>query len=127
MDQIGCNKCWPGDAELAWNGVSKLSVEDRLIDESHYSVSIRRCTSCSQGFLQICTETIDWQDGEDPIYYTVMPISEAERTQLQKGGPVLKADLRSVGAGRQALKHDWPKGEDPSTYWTTGVSIGQHD
>ncbi|HEU4872420.1 MAG TPA: hypothetical protein VFT44_04910 [Pyrinomonadaceae bacterium] len=37
------------------------------------------CPSCSQRYLQVTTETVDWKDGEDPIFRTIIPIDDEER------------------------------------------------
>ncbi|HXS01185.1 MAG TPA: hypothetical protein VN724_11490 [Pyrinomonadaceae bacterium] len=70
---------------------------------------------------------MDWKDGEDPIYRTIIPIDDAERTDLTSR-ECLDADvIESVGVGRQSLKFGWLKNQEPSTYWGTGVRVGVHD
>jgi hypothetical protein len=85
------------------------------------------CPSCSQHYLQVTTETVDWDDGEDPIYRTIIPIDDAERTELTSSKHLDAKVIESVGVGRQSLKFDWPKKQEPSTYWDTGVRVGVHD
>jgi len=82
MSEYGCEKCWSSEASEAWRAVTSIPIEAYLIDESHYIVSIRLCPSCSQHYLQVTTETVDWKDGEDPIYRTIIPIDNAERIEL---------------------------------------------
>lgn len=127
MDQFGCEECWSLDASKAWETVMKVSIEEYLINESHYIVSIRRCPSCSQRYLQITTETIDWKDGKDPIFRTIIPIDEDEHSRLTTNSPPDTNVLESVGQGRRSLKYDCPKGQEPSTYWGVGVCVGVHD
>ena len=83
MSQCGCDKCWASEASKAWKAVTSIPIEEYLIDESHYIVSIRNCPSCSQRYLQVTTETVDWTDGEDPIFRTIIPIDDEERAIFQ--------------------------------------------
>jgi hypothetical protein len=127
MSEYGCEECWSSEASQAWRAVTSIPIEAYLIDESHYIVSIRVCPSCSQHYLQVSTETVDWKDGEDPIYRTIIPIDDAERTELTSSKRLDANTIEGVGVGRQSLKFDWPKNQDPSTYWDTGVRVGVHD
>ena len=77
--------------------------------------------------LQVSTETVDWKDGEDPIYRTIIPIDNAEHTELTSSKRLDANLIESVGVGRQSLKFDWPKNQEPRTHWGTGVRVGVHD
>lgn len=127
MSEYGCDKCWSSEASKAWNAVTSIPIEDYLIDESHYIVSIRNCPSCSQRYLQVTTETIDWNDGEDPIFRTIIPIDDEERASLIANSPPKTSVLEAISPGRRSLKYAWQKGEAPSTYWGAGVQVGLHD
>jgi hypothetical protein len=127
MSEYGCEECWSSEAAEAWRAVRSIPIQAHLIDESHYIVSIRLCPSCSQHYLQVTTETVDWKDGEDPIYRTIIPIYDAERTELTSSKRLDANVIEGVGVGRQSLKFDWPKNQEPSTYWSTGVRVGLHD
>ena len=127
MIEYGCEKCWSSDASEAWTAVTSIPIQAHLIDESHYIVSIRLCPSCSQHYLQVTTETVDWKDGEDPIYRTIIPIDDAERTELTSSKRLDANVIEAVGVGRKSLKFDWPKNQKPSTYWDKGVRVGVHD
>ena len=124
---IGCSECWSPESAAAWEAIGKTPIRDRVIDESHYIVSIRECPSCNQNYLQVTTETIDWEDGEDPIYRTVLPISFEEKCNLIDANVVHKADLESIGTDRRSLKYDWPKGKPQKSYWGIGITVGVHD
>lgn len=127
MSEYGCERCWSSVASEAWTAVTSIPIQANLIDESHFIVSIRVCPSCSQPYLQVTTETVDWTDGEDPIYRTILPIDDAERLALTSSKPLDANVIEGVGVGRQSLKFDWPKNQEPSTYWSTGVRVGVHD
>ena len=127
MSQTGCDKCWAPEAATAWDVIKNVPIEARLIDEAHYIVQIRVCSSCGQNYLQVTTEVVDWQDGEDPISRTVIPIDDEERARLLAAQPLDTATIEGIGIGRQSLRYDWPKGEEPALFWGTGVRVGIHD
>ncbi len=125
---FGCERCWPGSAEAAWEARSTLSHVAELIDESHFHVMILACLSCNQRFVSVFTETIDWVDGDDPQFWTLLPITEAEATELdQQRSSLNEAKLDALGPGRRCLKLDHPKGAERSIFWGSGMSVGLHD
>jgi hypothetical protein len=127
MNDYGCKRCWSSGASEAWDAVTRVPIEAYLIDESHYIVSIRACPSCSQRYLQLTTERVDLEDGEDPIFRTIVPIDEEESARLRAVTPPGTDIIESVGIGRRSLKYDWPKGTEPVVYWGAGVHVGEHD
>ncbi len=125
---FGCHVCWPTDAEAAHAASRGLKTVAQLIDESHYHVTIRACHQCGQAFLAVFTETIDWTEGEDPQYWTLLPIqSEEARDLISQGETVSEAAINSLGKGRRCLQHDYPKGKPPRTIWGLGFFVGPHD
>ena len=127
LNGFGCVRCWPTSAEDAWIAKSGSTVDRFLIDEPHYIVSIWLCPTCTQRFLSITTETIDWKDGEDPIYRTLIPITKQEAESLKRSGRPTEDMLNAIGRDRRSLKYDYPKDSPPTTYWSTGVRVGMHD
>jgi hypothetical protein len=86
------------------------------------------CAHCRQRFLSVFTETIDWADGEDPQYWTLMPVTDEEVERLvARGSEIAESDIVALDRERRALGRDFPKGEPIRTYWTSGMSIGPHD
>jgi len=126
-DGDGCEHCWPSEAEAAWASRHMLEQEIQIIEESHFRVAVLKCRNCSQQFLSVFTETIDWQAGEDPMYWTTLPILPSEAKGLLEGGPVSENTLNSIGPERRSLRHDFPKDEPKTTYWDKGVRVGLHD
>ncbi|HIJ65160.1 MAG TPA: hypothetical protein HPP77_04345 [Candidatus Hydrogenedentes bacterium] len=122
-DNFGCKGCWPPSAEAAWEARGQLRREDPLIDESHYIVAVLTCSACAQRFISIFTEEIDWVDGDDPQYWTLMPLTQQEATDLgRRDGSLSVAALKSLASDRRSLRRDYPKGVDePRLYWATGV------
>ena len=127
-NEFGCERCWPPAAAAAMEARSRLKTAAELIDESHFHVTLRACPACSQQYVSIFTETIDWADGEDPQYWTLMPVTPEEAARLiAAGGALTEAALNVLGPGRRSLHHDHPKGEPARSYWGTGVQVGWHD
>jgi len=126
-DAFGCELCWPAEAEEAWAARLTLKQEIQIIDESHFHVMVLRCPSCSQQFLSIFTESIDWEDGEDPMYWTTLPILASEARILAQGNLVSENEFNSIGSDRRSLRRDFPKDFPKRTYWGIGIRVGVHD
>jgi hypothetical protein len=127
VQDFGCLECWQPDADLAFNAFRALKVDSYLIDESHYIVTIRHCLTCSQKFLSVFTEMVDYADGDDPQYRIVISITSDEAEKLNRSGDFIsRKDLESIGIGRRSLHWDHPKGARERTYWGTGVQVQNH-
>jgi hypothetical protein len=125
---FGCKRCWPSSAEAAWEAREGLTHVAELIDESHFHVMILACPSCAQRFVSIFTESIDWKDGDDPQYWTLLPITEAEAVDLvRRQESLTETMLNALGPGRRCLRRDHPKAIEPRTFWGTGLSVNPHD
>ena len=121
---FGCAACWMHDALSTRNALSNLPIETYLVDESHFIVSIRRCKKCSQLFLSVFTEVVDFLDGDDPQYRIILPITAQEARALRRGGENLSlAQLGTLAPNRRSLHYNHPKGEEEITYWGTGVKF----
>lgn len=126
--EFGCDRCWPADAEAAWEARRGLTRLEELIDESHFRVMILACPRCAQRYVSVFTEMIDWKDGEDPQYWALLPITEAEAEGLsQRGASLDEMSLNMLGRARRCLRRDYPKAEPPRVFWGSGVRVGPHD
>ena len=126
--EFGCQHCWPTDAPAAWEARGRLTRLKELIDESHFIVAILLCQRCDQRYVSIFTELIDWEAGEDPQYWTLMPITETEAEGLTQQGSLLNEDsLNAIGPGRRCLRRNHPKAGPPQVFWGRGVLVGPHD
>jgi hypothetical protein len=124
----GCQVCWPELPESAYLAGRNLAIVADLIDESHYGVSIRRCYACNQTFLSVFTEQIDWTDGDDPQYWTRLPITESEASALMNAGEKVTSGMINVlGQDRRCLQCDYPKGKSKRIMWGVGFFVGPHD
>ena len=125
---FGCERCWPATADAAWEARDGLTRGQELIEESHFHVMILACARCNQRFVSVFTEMIDWKDGDDPQYWTLMPITETEAADLvRRRDSLTESSLEALGRDRRCMRHDYPMAGARRTYWATGVSVGPHD
>lgn len=126
---FGCVRCWPSAADEAWEARGTLAHVAELIDESHFHVMILECSDCRQRFLSVFTEMIDWMDGDDPQYWTLLPITETEAADLiEQRGSLAEAKLEALGNGRRSLRRAYPKAAAaPRVFWGSGLLVGFHD
>ena len=128
IQDFGCERCWPPDADAAWEARRTLACVAELIDESHFHVMILACAECAQRFVSAFSETVDWVDSEDPQYWTLLPITDAEAFDLvQERHSLTETQLWRLGPDRRCLRRDFPKGGEPHSYWSPGMYIGPHD
>jgi hypothetical protein len=125
---FGCERCWPSTADAAWEARDELTRGQELIEESHFHVMILVCARCNQRFVSVFTEMIDWKDGDDPQYWTLMPITETEADDLvRRRDSLTESSLEALGRDRRSMRHDYPEAGARRTYWATGISVGPHD
>jgi len=128
MTRFGCERCWPDDADEAWEARSHLAQHEAIVDDSHFIVRLLACDKCGQKFLSIMTETIDWADGDDPQYRTLEPVTPDEASRLIAAGEDGFRQARGdIGRRRKRLHHDSPKGSAETSYWSGGAADGPHD
>ena len=61
----GCGACSCEDAEAAWRHFADgVDSDASIVDGPHFIVPIVRCHACSQRFIRIFTEFIDWPSGQ---------------------------------------------------------------
>ena len=124
QESFGCTQCWPPDAAAAWDARGSLVPYSTLIDDSHLMVMILTCPPCTQQFVSIFLEFVDWADSDDSQYWTVLPLTAAEVRDLAvRDEPSVIATLNRLAPNRRCLKRDWPKGEAIQVSWGTGVHI----
>jgi hypothetical protein len=57
---------------------------------------ILACPRWAQRFLSVFTETINWEDGDDPQYWTLLPLTGAETADLvREGDSITETELRA--------------------------------
>ena len=126
--EFGCDRCWPADARAAWGARDGLSRLKELVDESHFIVTVLACPRCAQRYVSVFTEMIDWVDGNDPQYWILLPITEAEAEGLMRPEASLnETGLNALGRERRSLQRDHPKAGPPRVFWGRGIFVGPHD
>jgi hypothetical protein len=120
---FGCAACYGEDPEAAWrHHVGDFEHDVYLADDSHFIVAIRHCRLCSQRYVSIFTEFVDWHGGQDAQYTTIVPITEDEAAVLTERGE--HQDLEALGAlgqGRRYLVSHWPShAREKRIHWSSG-------
>jgi len=129
IDVFGCDRCFQTSAEAASEARRYFIEVSRLIDESHFVVRILECPHCCQRFVSVFTEMIDWSEGDDAQYWSVLPLTVAESEQLISQGENVEIQLiESLGRDRRYLQVDFPTGKPKRMLWAAGnLWIGPHD
>ena len=52
-------------------------IED-YVDDSHLDRSLWKCRECGQLYFHECYEWVDWDEGNDKIYVTLIPVQTPE-------------------------------------------------
>lgn len=88
-----------------------------FFQDSHESRTIVRCSECGQLYLKDFYEEVDWVDGDDPQYWTYIPVDSKEEAEvLNKKN---RFELQSV---IPKLNRDYPKGEPSRVYWVRKIN-----
>jgi hypothetical protein len=101
----------------------------RIADESHFIVTIGRCSSCGQNYASVFCETVDWLDSDDPQYKLLIPLTATEVGTLSEADEDdVTAELESLSP-RRYLFSGRDKGEkDWSRSWARGpIRVPRHD
>jgi hypothetical protein len=121
--RFGCARCYGEDAHAAWGHYTEhLEIRHMVVDEPHFIVQVRRCTACSQPFVWVLQEHVDWVAGNDAQYRDVVPVTPEEADVLvQQGEDLDLRELMTLGRSRRHLQADWPSDADAATIrWVTG-------
>lgn len=125
---FGCGICWPDAAEGAGQARGELCREATLVDEAHLIASVLACPRCSQRFVSVFVETIDWAGGADSQVRIQYPLTVHEAERLTGGGAKLtEADLSGLDRERRSLVLGVLKDGVEKCVWTKGLAIGWHD
>lgn len=122
--------CVGDDSLAARKAIRKTQHIARLVDESHFGVSIVRCVQCGQHFLSLFCERVDWADSDDPQTVVAVPVSADEVHRLQTANVAADENviLNIVANERRFLYHDMPKGAAETLEWKTRtLFIPGHD
>jgi hypothetical protein len=93
---------------------------ETFVDESHLIRDLLKCKECGQLYFAEFYEEIDWEDGDDPQYWTYIPVVTGAEIEVLK-----KASSLKLLEHLPQLRRDWPKGaKSPKTYWLKPRSAG---
>lgn len=121
-DAFGCECCCGATAEALWGNLRNFARPHILIDQSHLIVSIRVCPACGQRWLQVFTELMDFEKGDDSQAWCVAPITAEESDSLVRQGENLALpDAVALSEGRRYLRVVHPRGQERSVSWATGA------
>jgi hypothetical protein len=84
-------------------------------DDSHLWRYLLKCRECGQLYFFEFYEEIDWKDGEDPQYVTLIPVETPEEIETLKQSPphgLLRFEPR--------LQKSFPKGAKTATIGWVG-------
>lgn len=91
-------------------------TDEQIEDDSHFMVRLKRCTRCSQRYISIFTEFVDWSGGQDAMYTTIMPVTADEAAAIS-GAALSYRQIGELGQGRRHLRNDWPTGKPRRLGW----------
>ena len=100
--------------------VDRFERLETFVDRSHLSRDLLKCRECGQLYFFEFYEEIDWEDSDDPQYWTYIPVVTGAEIEMLKKASSLKL-LECL----PQLRRDWPKGaKSPKTYWLKPRSAG---
>jgi hypothetical protein len=70
------------------NLADRFDTVEELIDKSHLSRSVLRCRECGQLYFYEFYEIVDWEDGNDRMYWTFIPVDAPEQIAALKEASV---------------------------------------
>lgn len=129
IEKLGCERCGAESADAAAENRPRLVLKTRLADESHFIVKLLTCPDCGQHWVSIFTEMIDWTQGDDAQYWTLLPVTKSESDELlAQGENVSTSRIEQIGSNRRYLQIDYPTGKEKRICWANGhLLIGPHD
>lgn len=124
---LGCASCLEAEAASAWQALSPRRLET-LVDESHFSVSLARCT-CGQHFAIVFLERVDWVGGEDDQTWLAVALRDGEVEALRASPEsAVENRLHTLAHGRRCLVRHFPTGGELTIAWRErAFAIGPHD
>jgi len=120
MTASGCPECQPSGAAEAWANRPRLTTVATLVDEPHHILSVVTCRACGQRFVSEFSEEVDWQDGEDPQSWVLLPVSAEEASALLAPGVDATRFDRRVLPPRRFLSVEHPREGPLVARWVEG-------
>jgi len=90
-----------------------FDVIETYEDDGHLSRRLVKCKDCGQLYFKEFYEWIDWENGNDPQYGTLIPVETDEDIEMLR-----KTDVFGLLQLRPCLRSDFPSTADtPKVYW----------
>lgn len=90
-----------------------FDVIETYADDGHISRRLVKCKLCGQLYFREFYEEIDWRDGNDPQYTTLIPVKTNAQIEALK-----QLSLFELMDVLPQLRKDFPKEADqPKVYW----------
>jgi hypothetical protein len=126
---VGCERCFVGSAEQVYTRMRDLELVESLVDESHFSVHLKRCAACGQRFVSVFCESIDWSGGNDPQQFFWAPITAEEATSLRGlDENATERAILAIAPKRGCLDVYWPSSGDKQIDFVEGPTLlAPHD
>jgi hypothetical protein len=125
----GCASCFDSTPEGVSENRSGFACVRRIVDDSHFGVSLLRCPACGQDFVSVFCETVDWVNGNDPQDWLLIPLAPSESEALAAADEAGVSPALHALAPRRFLASSFPSTADrPEVRWNEGpVRLPRHD
>lgn len=100
------------DPDIITKSFDDFAMIKSYEDSSHFDRALIKCTQCNQLYFYEFYEEIDWEDGDDPQYITLIPVESEQEADLINSYSPLELLMLSP-----RLCKDSPKGKETSVYW----------
>jgi len=106
-----CSRCTGADPKQMYEALLNFSGVE-LIFESHFSVHVFMCSDCTQRWICVWTEIIEWEGGHDSLYTSILPVTDPEAEELiAQRNEVSMNKVEELGQSRRWLQRDYCNGE----------------
>jgi hypothetical protein len=100
-----------------------------IVNESHFSICALKCRHCGAAWIEVFSELIDWDDGDDSQAWTFAPVTSSELDVLRRAGETrAESALHQLKLDRRYIRRVDPRGNSRELYWVDGaVWLLPHD
>jgi hypothetical protein len=117
-EPIGCAYWNKPEAMPSDELIKSSDLIERFDDTSHLMHALIKCRECGQLYFYEFYDEIDWENGDDPMYMTYIPVSTREEIDQLKA--MSRSEILTVFP---RLHYDILKGVSaPRIQWITQVT-----
>jgi hypothetical protein len=114
--------CASHDSAIAYEAMHGLEEIERLVDSSHFSVTVLKCPRCDSRILRVFCELIDWDEGDDSQAFAWLHVTELELEALRTRREEEQA-LHGFASDRMVLWLIWPRAQPKLIEWRPGPLV----